>query len=378
VSRGVLIGSNPGSSGGGAPSGAAGGELAGTYPNPTVKDAVIDDANIVAGGLTNAAIAAAAAIAKSKLAALAIVDADVSAISESKVTNLTSDLAAKAPTASPTFTGTVTLPSGLVLPASVSIPTSAVAVTQSANNNSTAVATTAYADAIAALKANLASPTFTGTPSLPTGATGVTQTAPDNSTKLATTAYADTMSFRSRDYYLNGASLNVNETFPRNGASTTSIAPTGWTTGTMYSCAIFLPAGCVVTNITWRSTGTGSGTAGHGWFALYSNAATPALLSQSADQTGASWWASATIKTLALSAAQTITTSGIYYVAVMVASGTMPALTGTVLNDQSLSSPVITGMKTLAQVSGSALTATAPATITGGTAVLQQGYAVTS
>jgi hypothetical protein len=37
--------------------------------------------------------------------------------------------------------------------------------------------------------ATLASPTFTGTPSLPTGTTGVTQTVGDNSTKLATTAF---------------------------------------------------------------------------------------------------------------------------------------------------------------------------------------------
>jgi hypothetical protein len=40
-------------------------------------------------------------------------------------------------------------------------------------------------------KAPLASPTFTGTPSLPTGTTGVTQAIGDNSTKLSTTAYAD-------------------------------------------------------------------------------------------------------------------------------------------------------------------------------------------
>jgi hypothetical protein len=39
------------------------------------------------------------------------------------------------------------------------------------------------------LKANLASPTFTGTPTLPTGTIGVTQTPSDNSTALATTAY---------------------------------------------------------------------------------------------------------------------------------------------------------------------------------------------
>jgi hypothetical protein len=42
-----------------------------------------------------------------------------------------------------------------------------------------------------ALKAPLASPTFTGTVTLPTGTVAVTQTAADNSTKLATTAYAD-------------------------------------------------------------------------------------------------------------------------------------------------------------------------------------------
>jgi hypothetical protein len=38
-------------------------------------------------------------------------------------------------------------------------------------------------------KANLNSPSFTGTPSLPTGTTGITQTTGDNSTKLATTAF---------------------------------------------------------------------------------------------------------------------------------------------------------------------------------------------
>jgi len=43
------------------------------------------------------------------------------------------------------------------------------------------------------LKANLASPTFSGTPSLPTGTTATTQSASDNSTKLATTAYVDTL-----------------------------------------------------------------------------------------------------------------------------------------------------------------------------------------
>jgi hypothetical protein len=50
---------------------------------------------IADGTITNADISATAAIAKSKLAPLNIGDSDVSAISESKVTNLTSDLAGK-------------------------------------------------------------------------------------------------------------------------------------------------------------------------------------------------------------------------------------------------------------------------------------------
>jgi hypothetical protein len=40
-----------------------------------------------------------------------------------------------------------------------------------------------------ATKADLVSPTFTGTPTLPTGTIGVTQSSSDSSTKLATTAF---------------------------------------------------------------------------------------------------------------------------------------------------------------------------------------------
>jgi len=51
------------------------------------------------------------------------------------------------------------------------------------NNIQTAVAT----------KADLASPSFTGTPSFPTGTTAVTQSSSDSSTKLATTAFVQTV-----------------------------------------------------------------------------------------------------------------------------------------------------------------------------------------
>jgi hypothetical protein len=56
----------------------------------------------------------------------------------------------------------------------------------------TAGATTAYVDTANALKANIASPTFTGTPTLPTGTIATTQTALDSTTKVATTAFVTT------------------------------------------------------------------------------------------------------------------------------------------------------------------------------------------
>ena len=61
----------------------------------------------------------------------------------------------KAPLASPTFTGTPTL------------PTDTVATTQTAADSSTKLATTAFVTTADNLKANLASPTFTGTVTLP-------------------------------------------------------------------------------------------------------------------------------------------------------------------------------------------------------------------
>ena len=80
-----------------------------------------------------------------------------------------------------------------------------------------------------AAKAPLASPTFTGTPSLPTGTTGVTQTAGDNTTKLATTAFV-TSALSS-----GGVTVSPQDTF-----STTSIA-----TVTAAQYAAFVTAGTV-------------------------------------------------------------------------------------------------------------------------------------
>ncbi len=79
-----------------------------------------------------------------------------------------------APLASPTFTGTPSLPTGTT------------GVTQAAATNNTTLATTAFVTTADNLKANLASPTFTGVPAAPTAA------ALTNTTQLATTAFVTT------------------------------------------------------------------------------------------------------------------------------------------------------------------------------------------
>lgn len=60
-------------------------------------------------------------------------------------------------------------------------------------NAATASNATQLGGVAAANYAPLASPTFTGTPSLPTGSTGITQGATDNSTRLATTGFVQAL-----------------------------------------------------------------------------------------------------------------------------------------------------------------------------------------
>lgn len=133
-------------------------------------------------------------------------------------------------------------------------------------------------------------------------------------------------------------------------------------TGVMTSVPIKLFAGDVITNISVRSGATAAGTPTNYWLALYSSASTPALLAQTADQTSTAWAANTT-KTLALSAAQTISTTGIYWVGIMVTATTPPTLLGNVV-----APAIVTGARNLSQSSGSSLTATAPATIASPTA----------
>ncbi|GLZ36217.1 hypothetical protein Lesp02_84040 [Lentzea sp. NBRC 105346] len=136
---------------------------------------------------------------------------------------------------------------------------------------------------------------------------------------------------------------------------------TALTTQVMLSAALHLEAGDIVTNLTFKSGATAANTPTNWWFALYDDSATPALLSQSADQLTAAWAAN-TVKTLALATPQLISRPGIYYAAIMVKATTVPSLVG-VATFAGASAGWLSGDKTLAQTSGAALTTTAPATI---------------
>ena len=176
-------------------------------------------------------------------------------------------------------------------------------------------------------------------------------------------------------YLLNGSPSGLTrESFDRRLCTSDLSA---LTTQVMLSVAVPLQAGDIVSSITFKSGATALATGTNWWFALYSSASTPALLSQSADQTSTAWAAN-TAKTLSLATAQTITDPGTYYAAIMVKASTVPSLVGRSLGLAGASSGSISTQKTLAQTSGSSLTDTAPATITSGTAVVNFPYVVLS
>lgn len=139
------------------------------------------------------------------------------------------------------------------------------------------------------------------------------------------------------------------------------------TTQVMQSAALYLQAGDLVTNLTFKSGSTAAGTPTNWWFALYDDSATPALLAQTADQLTAAW-AAASAKTLALSSPVSVSRSGIYYASVMVKATTTPSLVGAGTVAGAVSG-FVAGDLVLAQNSGASLTGTAPATIASPSAV---------
>lgn len=137
------------------------------------------------------------------------------------------------------------------------------------------------------------------------------------------------------------------------------------TTAVMTSVALPLQVGDLVTSITFKSGATAADTPLNWWFALYDTVG--ALAGQSADQTTTAWAAN-TVKTLSLATPYRALTSGVHYAAIMVKATATPTLLGTSVALAGASASILSS-KILAQTSGSALTATAPATIATPTAI---------
>jgi hypothetical protein len=177
--------------------------------------------------------------------------------------------------------------------------------------------------------------------------------------------------------HLNAADPSSPDTFvrrsqPRHGLydSASDTGQVALATGVMTSVPIYLVAGDVITNLSFRSGATAAGTPTNWWFALYDSAATPALIAQTADQTTTAWAANTTM-TKALSAAYTVTKTGIYWAAINVTATTPPTLLGSVA-----APAIVTGERNLTQSSGSGLTTTAPSTIATPTAKQFAPYVV--
>ena len=146
------------------------------------------------------------------------------------------------------------------------------------------------------------------------------------------------------------------------------------TTQVMASFAIPVHPGDTITSLTFLSGATGAGVPTNWWFALYNDAATPALLAQSADQLTAAWAADTAI-TLALTTAQTNAGDHtVWFASVMMKATTPNSLVGVNLGRAGISTGVKSTQKVLARTSGAALTTTAPATITGATAIVGLAY----
>lgn len=149
------------------------------------------------------------------------------------------------------------------------------------------------------------------------------------------------------------------QTFDRRLVTGTAFQPTS---GTLTMAGIWLPAGTVVTGITFVSGATAESGGTNLWFALYQQ--NLALMAQSTNDTGAAAFAANTALRKTLTAAQTCPYTGLYYVGYCStnSAGAQPSLAVyTAGSTNTLGS--ITGMTPiLAATSSTALTTTAPAT----------------
>lgn len=136
------------------------------------------------------------------------------------------------------------------------------------------------------------------------------------------------------------------------------------TTAQLFLVALGIPAGTVVTAITFWSGSTALDTGANQWFALFDRSRVK--LAVTSDDTSTAWAAN-TKKTLNLTAPYAVNTDGLYYAGIMVKGTTPPTLTGKSLTLSSVaaSAPIRCGTSdgTLTDPASCPATATA---ITGG------------
>ena len=161
-----------------------------------INDSAVTENKIAALSVTEGKIAT-GAVTSGKIADGAIMNADVNASAEiatSKIAGLDTALGLRAPLASPTFTGTVTLPAGTITAGMILDGTiadadinAAAGIAQSKISGlTTDLSNKLDSTTAASTYAPLASPALTGVPTAPTAA------ANTNSTQVATTAFVGT------------------------------------------------------------------------------------------------------------------------------------------------------------------------------------------
>ena len=135
-------------------------------------------------------------------------------------------------------------------------------------------------------------------------------------------------------------------------------------TGRLSLQAIYLPAGTTINSISIWSASTAAGTPTNQLFGLYDINLN--LLRSSVNDTTTAWAANSR-KTLALTSAFTTTSSGLYYLGIMVTATTVPTLKG---NTAKTGGQLNAALPTMGGSSTSGLTTALPATataISGGT-----------